>query len=237
MHKYYKDNALKLREFMDESLVYISDDIERIFKKTFNEALDEIWAFYYNEILEVLPYIGGDKVSGTFNLTGATEQIAFGVVGKRYGLTTEEWGKLIQRATEMYFKNQSGKWKLIKYALKFPKLVNVVMKKSVEKNRKNATENPGSFEMDLIEPTEEFPLIMHYRVCPIHEFAKKHGYMEYMPYLCNLDYTLFKFFGASLYREKTRADGDEYCDFKIKKDASFPDVWPPHVLDKEDPLK
>ncbi len=237
MHEYYKKKELKLKKFMEELLIYIAEDIEKIFNKAFDEAIDEVWEYYHNEILEVLPYIGGDKVSGTFNLTGATQQIAFGVVGKRYGLSTEEWGKLIQKAMELYFENHSAKWKLIRHALKHPKIVNILMKKTVKKNSKNALENPGSFEMEIVEPTEEYPLIIHYTVCPIYEFAKKYGYMEYMPYLCNLDYTMFKFFGVSLHREKTCSDGDEYCDFKIKKDAPLPSTWPPHILNKEDPLK
>ncbi len=111
------------------------------------------------------------------------------------------------------------------------------MKKSAEKNRKNALKNPGSFETEVLKPTKEFPIRMNNTVCPIYEFAKKQGYMEYMPYLCNLDYTLFKCADASLYREKTCADGDDYCDFKFKANAPIPSTWPPHVLDQNDPLK
>ncbi len=237
MHQYYKKKAPKIRKFMEEAFRYISEDIERIFQKSYGEAIEEVWEHYYNNILKRLPYIGGDKVSGTFNLTGATEQIALAEVGKNYGLSTEEWGKLIVKSTEMYLQNDSGKLKIMRFVLKYPKLANMFMKKGAEKNRKNAVENPGSFETEVLEPTEEFPIIMHNTVCPIYEFAKKYGYMEYMPYLCNLDYTMFKCAGASLYREKTCADGDEYCDFKFKKDTPPPAVWPPHVLDQDDPLK
>ncbi len=237
MHPYYKKKAPKLREFMEDALRFVSDEIEEIFQKSFEEAMDEVWAYYYDEILEILPYIGGDKVSGTFNLTGATIQIALAVVGEKYGLTKEEWGKLIIKSTELYFKNQKTKLKLMQFVFKYPKIVNMLAKKTVEKNKKNALENPGSFEIEYVEPTEEYPMIVRYTACPINDFAKKNGYEEYMPYLCNLDYTLFKCFGVSLYREKTRSDGDDYCDFKIKKDAPLPELWPPHILDKSDPLK
>ncbi|MCP1102489.1 L-2-amino-thiazoline-4-carboxylic acid hydrolase [Aequitasia blattaphilus] len=80
-------------------------------------------------------------------------------------------------------------------------------------------------------------MIYHTTVCPLYEFAKTGGYLSYMPYLCNFDYIMFSKMGVSLYREKTCADGDEYCDFKVKANAPIPPYWPPHILDKDDPLK
>lgn len=86
-------------------------------------------------------------------------------------------------------------------------------------------------------PTVEYPVIYHNQVCPIYEFCKERGYMEYLPYMCNLDYVMFRAFGVALYREKTRATGDGLCDFKMKRGVPIPGVWPPHILDESDPLK
>ena len=80
-------------------------------------------------------------------------------------------------------------------------------------------------------------MIYHNLVCPIYEFCKERGYMEYLPYMYNLDYVMFRAFGVSLYQEKTCAAGDGVCDFKIKRGAPIPSVWPPHILDASDPLK
>ncbi len=167
---------------MTESFSHIATDIESEFHKPYREVVEEVWWFYYDEILEVLPYIGRDGVSGTFNLTGATLQIALAEVGKKYGMSTETWGKLMVKSTEMYFKSHFFKLMSMKLVLKYPKLANMAMKKSAEKNRKNALQNPGSFETEVVEPTEEYPVIMHNTVCPIYNFAKAHGYMAYMPY-------------------------------------------------------
>lgn len=62
-------------------------------------------------------------------------------------------------------------------------------------------------------------------------------YMEYLPYMCNLDYVMFRAFGVALYREKTCATGDGLRDFKMKRGVPIPGVWPPHILDKSNPLK
>lgn len=222
---------------MISAFKYVDEDIELIFKKPYNEAIDEVWDYYIKNILNRLPYIGGDDVSGTFNLVGATQQIALIKVGETYGMTTTKWGELITESTELYFKNKRLKMFFAKAMFKRPKLMKFIMVKAADKNRKNAIKNPGSFEFEVLESTDEYPIKMNYTVCPICEFAKKYDYMEYMPYLCNLDYTIFKFFGVSLYRENTCADGDGYCDFKIKKGAPIPSTWPPHILDMNDPLK
>lgn len=64
----------------------------------------------------------------------------------------------------------------------------------------------------------------HNLVCPLSNFAKAHGYEEYMPYLCNLDYVMF---GVPLYREHTCFEDGDYCDFKLKIGAKPMTYWPP----------
>ena len=67
--------------------------------------------------------------------------------------------------------------------------------------------------------------------------VQKKGLTEYMPYLCNLDYTMFGALYLPMYREHACSDGDAYCDFKFKPGAELPAPWPPHLLNKDDPLK
>ena len=69
-------------------------------------------------------------------------------------------------------------------------------------------------------PTAEYPVIYHNQVCPIYEFCKERGYMEYLPYMCNLDYVMFGIVGAPLFREHTCMEKDGFCDFKLKTGAA-----------------
>lgn len=58
-------------------------------------------------------------------------------------------------------------------------------------------------------------------------FARAHGYEEYMPYLCNLDYVMYGLLGVPLRREHTCFEDGDYCDFKVKcGDEALP-YWPP----------
>lgn len=109
-----------------------------------------------------------------------------------------------------------------------PKLLNSIFKKKEAKNSANAEKHPGSFETETIIPPEEgYSFSYHNLVCPLANFAKSYDYTEYMPYLCNLDYVMFGVLGAPLYREYTIAQGDDYCDFKLKSGAETLKYWPP----------
>ena len=123
------------------------------------------------------------------------------------------------------------------WALTKPALINKMLKKKDEKNAANAKIYPGSFETKTQEPTKEYPANYHTLVCPLADFAKKYGYMEYMPYICNLDYVMFEVIKVTFYRECTCAAGDEFCDFKLKAGAPVNKSWPCHSLTENDPLK
>lgn len=238
MHPYYEKKAPKLKKQMNGYFSTIQKEIRTIFQKPYHEAFEEIWQYYYTELLDKFPYIGGDKVSGTKNLTGAYLLVALGAAGKPYGLRLDDWGKLITRCFEDSIDRMPAiAKKLGGFVFKHERLANKILQKKDWKNHQNALENPGSFETKTQEPTEEFPVNFHNLLCPLYEFAKNYGYMEYLPYLCNLDYIMFGKMGLSLYREKTCATGDGYCDFKFKKDGPIPAYWPPHILDENDPLK
>jgi hypothetical protein len=56
--------------------------------------------YYAKNLLERFPYVGGDKVSGTKNLTGAYYFVAMGEVLKRYGVTMEDNGQIMVQSYE-----------------------------------------------------------------------------------------------------------------------------------------
>lgn len=56
--------------------------------------------------------------------------------------------------------------------------------------------------------------------CPIVDFAKKHGYMELMPAMCNPDYGNMTEFGIHLIRPKTVGMGYDICDYHLVGDKS-----------------
>ena len=208
MHEYYAKKAPKLKKEMNGLLKPISRGLTKHSKKEYADIFSEIWEHYRQNMLENFPYIGGDKVSGTGNLTGAYCFVSMGEVLKRYNVQMEEIGHLMVLAYERRFNAMPGIIKAI--ARKYFTNVKSLNKKYLKKDAQNAAN-----------------VSYHNLVCPLSDFAKAHGYEEYMPYLCNLDYVMFGVFGVPLYREHTCFEDGDYCDFKLKMDAKPMEYWPP----------
>ena len=239
MHPYYQDNQKKLKADMNAFLRLISKELEADTGRNYPDLLEEIWVCYRDDFVEHFPYIGGSKSSGTRNLTGAYGFVAMGeVCRKQYGMTLERWGFLTTTCYQRFFGRIPKPVRLLAGKLVCsPGLVNKLLRKKDAKNAANAAENPGSFVTETQTPTVEYPAIYHMKVCPLADFARKYGYLDYMPYICNLDYVMFAAMQVPFYREKTCASGDGCCDFKLKKAAPVNPAWPCHSLTPGDPLK
>lgn len=229
MHEYYEKKAPKLRRAMNSLLRPIAGELEQSSGKSYAALFPEIWEHYEKNMLEHFPYIGGDEVSGTKNLTGAYCFVSMGEVMRTYGAGMEEIGRLMVLAYERRFNAMPGIVKAIAHkSFTNVKSLNKKYQKKDAQNAANAARFPGSFETRTMLPPESgYDFSYHNLVCPLSDFAKAHGYVAYMPYLCNLDYVMFGVFGVPLFREHTCfADGD-YCDFKLKLNAKPLPYWPP----------
>ena len=239
MHPYYAENKEKFKKTMNRYLKQIAAELEAETGQSYPQLLEEIWSCYEARFLERFPYIGGNKSSGTGNLTGAYVFVAMGEVCRSsYGMTLERWGWLTTECYRRFFERIPGFLRALAGKLMGkPRLINRLLAKKDAKNAANAAENPGSFVTQVQPPTEEYPAIYHTQVCPLFHFARDYGYLEYMPYLCNLDYVMFAALHVPFYREKTCAAGDDCCDFKMKPGAPVNSFWPCHALTPGDPLK
>lgn len=229
MHEYYARNKDKFKKTLKGLIKPIAKELETGSGKPYSEIIEEIWDHYEKNMLENFPYIGGDDVSGTSNLTGAYCFVSMGEVMKKYGADIEEIGHLMVMAYERKFQKMPGSVRfVVKKFFMNPKLLNKMFQKKDAKNAANAARNPGSFETKTqIPPEPGYDFSYHNLVCPLSNFARKFGYEEYMPYLCNLDYVMFGVLGAPLYREHTCFEDGDYCDFKLKVDAEPMEYWPP----------
>lgn len=239
MHPYYAQKQAKLKKEMIGYLSLISSELEKETGVDWQSLLEEIWTCYLSDMLEHFPYIGGDKASGTKNLTGAFCFVAMGeVCCKRYGMPLERWGQLTTICYQRYFeKIPSFMRKMAGKLVSHPALITKLLAKKDKKNAANAAANLGSFVTKVQPATSEYPVRYDTLVCPLANFARDFGYLDYMPYICNLDYVMFESCGVPFYREHTCASGDDYCDFKLKANAPGNSAWPCHSLTPGDRLK
>ncbi|MBQ8953867.1 MAG: L-2-amino-thiazoline-4-carboxylic acid hydrolase [Clostridia bacterium] len=235
MHEYYAAKAPKLKKAMNSLLKPIAEELEKASGKAYAAVFSEIWRHYEENMLENFPYIGGDSVSGTSNLAGAYCFVSMGEVLKTYGVGMEEIGHLMVLAYERRFQKMPGIIKTVmRKSYTNVKSLNKRFQKKDAQNEANAARYPGSFETRTMNPPEKgYDFSYHTLVCPLADFAKKHGYEAYMPYLCNLDYVMFGVFGIPLFREHTCFEDGDYCDFKLKINAKPMAYWPPVFAQKK----
>ena len=108
MHSYYAENKEKLKKSLSQFMQLIKPELEKAGGKPYAALLAEIWEYYEKNLLERFPYIGGDKVSGTRNLTGAYCFVAMGEVLKQYGVSMEEIGCIMVLCYERYYLKKPG---------------------------------------------------------------------------------------------------------------------------------
>ncbi len=229
MHEYYEKNRGKLRKTLESFMSLIGAELAAASGEGADSATEKIREIYERDMLSRFPYIGGDKVGGTKNLTEAYMLVAMGEFLKTHGMTTDKIGDLMTLAYERRMLRmprlmRSAMGKL----LSNPKFLSKAFVKKDSRNAANAAENPGSFVTKTqIPPEDGYDFSYHNLVCPLADFARKYGYEEYMPYLCNLDYVMFGIIGVPLFREHTCMEEGGYCDFKLKIGAKPMPYSPP----------
>ena len=93
-------NKDKFKKEMHKHLSLAEPELEKAGGKKYAELSEKIWDYYEKSLLERFPYVGGDKVSGTKNLTGAYYFVVTGEALKRYGVTMADIVQIMVRFYE-----------------------------------------------------------------------------------------------------------------------------------------
>ena len=93
------------------------------------------------------------------------------------------------------------------------------MQKKVEKH-KSKGEWANAWSVQINPENYKEGCSFHLVGCPLVDFAKKHGYMELMPYMCKTDHMAAQLIHAKLLRNHTVAEGAESCDYWYVGDLS-----------------
>ena len=89
-------------------------------------------------------------------------------------------------------------------------------RKKAERFRGNAWGNTWKIRLNPDE--HEKGLAFVYDTCPLNDFARKHGYIDFLPNLCSIDQITCSAAHGKLIRHKTLADGDGECNYWILGD-------------------
>ena len=60
----------------------------------------------------------------------------------------------------------------------------------------------------------------HFTRCPLNDFARREGYLEVLPVMCEIDLLTASLMHAKLIRRQTLASGGDMCDYWFVGDKS-----------------
>ena len=93
------------------------------------------------------------------------------------------------------------------------------LRKEIEKQNRHRgvftpTDHKAYYGMDVAPYENSKPIYYEFTACPAAEFAKRFGFADIMPALCNVDYASMELLHAKLVRTTTCVDGCR-CDYTI----------------------
>lgn len=165
----------------------------------------------YDGFKKEVPYIGGTKNMLASNLDMALAFFAFYEASDKR-LT----GENVIEMAEWMMEGLSFIRKIIDFNKPWPAKVMyklyIPYARKVEKNKSNGRwGNAWGIVVNPENYTEGCSF--HLVGCPLVDFAKKHGFMDIMPYLCETDHITAGLVNAKLLRNHTVAQGAESCDY------------------------
>lgn len=165
----------------------------------------------YDEFKREAPDIGGGKNMLAGNLDMALAFFAFHEASDK-----RVTGKDVEEIAGWMFSKLSFASKLIDFnkpwVAKLMYKVYVPYVKKVEKYKAKG-EWGNTWGVKLNPENYSEGCSFHLIGCPLVDFAKKHGYMEMMPYMCATDHMSANLMNAKLLRNHTVAEGADSCDY------------------------
>lgn len=70
-----------------------------------------------------------------------------------------------------------------------------------------------SWDFNFDETKHRDGFYYHFTQCPLNTFARREGYLEVLPVMCDIDHLTAKLMHIKLHREQTLAGGGKMCDY------------------------
>ncbi len=226
-HEYYKKNKKKYDKQFIKYILLVRDEIDELIgDRAFEEFKRDVLK-QFNQLLKEVQYVGGDKNKMTSGLVQSAYFFAVYDVLTKYGVSIHVIGHLLTNMGERILD-------------RIPDIVGKIAGKymySASTIRRRQKKERSSYKDNWVSSIQEssnddYDITVTYTQCAIQLFAKNTGHLDILPYMCNLDYKLYKKLGLGLKRTKTLAEGYDCCDFMISRRGDCFPIWPPQFLDK-----
>ncbi len=93
------------------------------------------------------------------------------------------------------------------------KRIRAMMEKDAAWIEEHPQYKDASWDFNFDETKHRDGFYYHFTRCPINTFARKEGYLEALPVMCEIDHLTGKLMHVKLHREQTLAGGGDICDY------------------------
>jgi len=198
-----------IRSLLSE--VYQTDDVESYWEQVQKR---------YSSILDEAPDLGGSKNAMAMNFYQAAWGFALcDVLGRQ--LTADEFNLMMNEIMGPYLKMMKklpGHF-LIRNRVTLALFNRYICSYQKELQLHINKDWHNTWGLEIYHDVDE-GIHLGLRGCPIHDYCREHGYMNFLPCLCNLDHTMLQAMHMFLIRPTTCSNGDEVCDYWIVADDS-----------------
>lgn len=100
------------------------------------------------------------------------------------------------------------------------KRIENMMQKNAEWLEEHPQYKAASWDFNFDKSKHAEGFYYHFTKCPLNDFARREGYLEVLPVMCDIDHLTAGLMHAKLIREHTLASGGEVCDYWFVGDKS-----------------
>lgn len=229
-NNYYIMQKEKLSKSTQKFLNPITPELIDMFGKKETDVIKLKVKNEYDKLIPQFPYIGGDKNKLTSSLVKGSSGLALYKVLTEYNIELYEIGKLIYLTSTRYFNRLPSCVRKLTGKRMFSKSKVRSMKERALCSQQKKYPYDWVWEVKEGDGTN-YDLAIDYTECGIVKFFHEHDADELTPYLCNLDFVIFKALGIELNRTKTLGCGCDCCNFRFIKNGTPREPWPPFFIE------
>ena len=225
-NNYYIMQRDKLSKSTEKFVNLITPELIKMFGKNETNKIKDDIKVEYDSLIPDIPYIGGKKNNLTSSLITASSSLALYNVLTRYNTELYDIGRLIYLSFTRSFNKTP-------YCLR-----KLMGKRMFSKSKFRDMQKRANYSQLKIYPYDwvweinkgygiNYDLAIDYTECGIVKYFHEYNADELTPYICNLDYVIFKGLGIELNRTKTLGCGCDSCNFRFIKNGNPREPWPP----------
>jgi hypothetical protein len=213
---YYLSKKKSLMQSFERACDWVMAPLVKRYGKELTQVIVHHARQEYETLIPQIPFIGGKKNRWTADLIESVQVLALFRAMQAYDKTPSETAELLYEGMQI---------RLAKYPRFLLRLVGRLQfsKPFLKSLQHQAAEThkcsfPDNFVAEVVIGNgKDFDWGIDFTECAIQKFYKAQNALQFLPYVCRLDYLTSTAFGIGLARTKTLANGDERCNARLKQ--------------------